>query len=554
MKSIIKKNILIIFIFSIVVMLPMLWNFEYVGHDAEFHFLNIRSIVNQLSWNNWFVREPLSLIANNFGYGVRFFYPPMPHLIAAYIAKFLQLFNINNILISMRITGWLTILLSGITFYLLGKKIFKNNKVAMLGSLFYMSAPYHIAEIYIRDAFSEMFIFIAIPLIILGLLELKDKKYKNFYIYFTLGYTISIYSHMAVSIYLTLILLSTFFIVYLKEIFNKKSILWLIVSSVSILCFTAPFWLTLLEVKLSTDYTIFVPYYLTAKGDLQYSTLKLSEYLTFSKPHTFDNIRHHLQLSITLMIFVSMFISLKNKLWKKKTFLFLFLFFVLSVIMTTNLFPWAYIPSILQTLQFPWRLTLFVQFSGILLAMIFLNKISTQKWFGKVCILLMILCTAEMFYNTYHLDKTMDINNISTDYGMGNEKEYLPHKTTLNKEYYNNRTNDILILNGNATINIIKNDISDLIFEIEVKEESNVEFPRLYYIGYQLTNNKKNIEIKESENGFLQASINESGTYELKYTGTTLMKISYILFGLNLIIHLFIYFYYKIIKKRLFLY
>ena len=67
MKSIIKKimnqkNILIIFIFSIVVMLPMLWNFEYVGHDAEFHFLYIKSIVNQLSWNNWFVREPLSLI------------------------------------------------------------------------------------------------------------------------------------------------------------------------------------------------------------------------------------------------------------------------------------------------------------------------------------------------------------------------------------------------------------------------------------------------------------------------------------------------------------
>lgn len=540
-----KKYIFIIFIFSIIVMLPMLFNFEYVGHDAEFHFLNIKSIASQLSWNNWFVKEPLSIIANNFGYGTRFFYPPLPHLLAAYITKFLQYFQINNILISMRITGWLTILLSGLTFYLLAKKLFKNDKVVILGTLFYMSAPYHLAEIYIRDAFSEMFIFISIPLIILGLLELKEENYKQFYITFTLGYTIAIYSHMAVSIYLTLILLITFFPIYFKKIFKKKSIFYLIISSISILMLTAPFWLTLLEMKSNTDYTIFVPYYLTAKGDLQYSTLKIGEYFKFFVPHTFDYIRHHLQLSITLMIFITFFLFFKNKLWKKKTILFFLLFFIFSVIMTTNLFPWAYIPSILQTLQFPWRLTLFVQFSGILLALVFLNKISTSKCFSKIFVILIFLCTAEMFYNTYHLNKTLDIHNVSTDYGMGNEKEYLPHKTTLHMEYYENRNNDIVVLRGEANINVINNDNSNLVFEIETEENSSIEFPRLYYTGYQLKSNEKNIKLEESNNGFLQANINVSGTYVLKYTGTFLMKMSYVILITNLTIHLVIVIYYK---------
>lgn len=53
------------------------------------------------------------------------------------------------------------------------------------------------------------------------------------------------------------------------------------------------------------------------------------------------------------------------------------------------------------------------------------------------------------FYYTGHLDKdNIDINNINYSKGLGNEKEYFPKSTIDNKEYLENRTNDITITSG----------------------------------------------------------------------------------------------------------
>lgn len=131
-----------------------------------------------------------------------------------------------------------------------------------------MTAPYHLAQIFVRDSFSEMFIPIAIPLIILGLLYLKEKRYKLFFLYFVGGYTLAIYSHLAMTIYFTLILIVSFFTIYFKEMFTKKNILYLVSASVIILLLTASFWLPMLEIKLKGSYGVFMPYYMTGKGDL----------------------------------------------------------------------------------------------------------------------------------------------------------------------------------------------------------------------------------------------------------------------------------------------
>ena len=200
------KYILAIFIFSIIIMMSDVHNGYIQGHDTDFHLANITAIIDQLSWDNLTVQEPLKYIAKDFGYGTRFFYPPIPHLISAYITKLLSVFHVGNVAVGMRITQWLTIFASGVTVYLLGKKIFKSKKVAMLLSLFYMSAPYHLAEIFVRDAFSEMFIPVAIPLIVIGLLYLIEKRYKLFFICFVGGYTLAIYSHLVMTIYFTLML------------------------------------------------------------------------------------------------------------------------------------------------------------------------------------------------------------------------------------------------------------------------------------------------------------------------------------------------------------
>jgi hypothetical protein len=538
LKNIFEKNkfIILIFIFSVIVMLIDLHNGYIKGHDTDFHLSNITAIVEQLSWNNLIVQEPLKYIGNGFGYGTRFFYPPLPHLTAAYITKFLTLFNINNVAIGMRVTQWLTIFTSGLTFYILCKKIFKNNKTATILSVFYMTAPYHLSEIFIRDAFSEMFIPIAIPLIILGLLQLVEKNYKQFFICFILGYTLAIYSHLAMTIYFTLMILVTFFIVYFKEIFTKKNILYLILASILILLLTSSFWMPLFEMKIEGNYGVFIPYYMTGKGDLRFSTISILELFAFFREFDYHYIRYNLQLPVTIMFFASLIIIIKKKMWKEKIWIFLFVFTLLSIIMVTSLFPWYYTPDILQTLQFPWRLAIYIAFGAILMAGICLKQIENKKYFNIIWCILIILAVFSTWIYIDHLEESnIDITNINNEKSMGNQAEYLPEKTLNNRDYFNNRTSEIIILDGLGEIYNTLDDVPNLTFEADVSETMTIELPRIYYMGYSLKINNNNIELTESDNGFLQATITESGTYTLTYEKTFIMKFANIISLLTLL-------------------
>lgn len=524
------KYILAIFIFSIIIMLIDLPNGYIKGHDTDFHLATITAIVDQLSWDNLTVQEPLKYIANGLGYGTNFFYPPIPHLIAAYITKLLNIFNIGNVAVGMRITQWLTFFASGVTFYFLGEKIFKNKKTAMLLSLFYMTAPYHLAEVFVRDSFSEMFIPIAIPLIVLGLLYLVEKNYKRFLSYFIVGYTIAIYSHLAMTIYFTIMILVTFFIVYFKQIFTKRNIMYLILASGITLLLTSAFWMPLLEIKIKGSYAIFIPDYMTGEDGLEYSTISISELFAFNREIDFHFIRYNLQLFVTVLFFISLIFIIKKKLWKEKIWIFLLLFTALSIIMITDLFPWYYAPDILQTLQFPWRLVIYITFGAILIAGITLKQIENKKYFKIIsCILLILTVLGTYIYIDHLEEEQIDIADINNEKAVGNEKEYLPEKAINNLEYFENRNNEIIIESGTGEITKILDDVPDLIFEVDTSEELTIELPRIYYMGYKLEVNGEEIELTESENGFLQATIQESGTYTLTYKKTIVMKIANII-------------------------
>ncbi len=524
------KYIMAIFIFSIIIMLIDVHNGYIKGHDTDFHLATITAIVDQLSWDNLTVQEPLKYIANGLGYGTRFFYPPIPHLTAAYITKILSIFNIGNVAVGMRITQWITIFASGVTFYLLGEKIFKNKKIAMLLSLFYMTAPYHLAEIFVRDAFSEIFIPVAIPLIVQGLLYLIENNHKRFFLCFVGGYTLAIYSHLAMTIYFTLMLLVTFFVVYFKQIFTKKNILYLIKASGLILLLTSSFWMPLLEIKLKGSYGIFIPYYMTGKGGLKYSTISLSELFAFNREIDFHFIRYNLQLFVTIMFFISIFLIIKKKLWKEKLWVFLLAFTILSVVMITDLFPWYYTPNILLALQFPWRLVIYIAIGAILITGICLKQIENKKWFNTICCILLLFTLVGTYVNIDHLEESqIDLNNINNAKCMGNEKEYLPEKALKNLDYFNNRNKDIIIESGMGEITKTLDDVPDLTFEVKTSETMTIELPRIYYMGYRLEVNGQEIALTESDNGFLQATIQESGTYILTYEKTTIMKLANVL-------------------------
>ena len=78
---------------------------------------------------------------------------------------------------------------------------------------------------------------------------------------------------------------------------------------------------------------------------------------------------------------------------------------------------------------------------------------------------------------------------------------------------------------------------TNLNFEIKnASEMVKLEFPYIYYLGYsaELVNENGNVsklKIKESDKGFCMVEVSnlENGKIKVKYEGTTLMKISYVL-------------------------
>lgn len=247
--------------------------------------------------------------------------------------------------------------------------------------------------------------------------------------------------------------------------------------------------------------------------------------------HEIDII-YHLPIFVEIILMISIFFIFKKKLFKEKIWKFLLLFTALSAIMTTNIFPWEYTPPILQTLQFPWRLCAYIFFGAILLCGVSINYFERKKHFNTICIVLIVFaCISGYYYMADIGVANLDVENIDLRRGMGNEAEYLPLKIEglITQQVF-------FIKSGKAEIYIKYNDTPDMIFDVDLKEETVTELPRIYYPGYKLKCEGEEIELTESDRGFLQAKLEKSGRYYLSYDKTFIMKFSLILSITTLIV------------------
>ena len=93
----------------------------------------------------------------------------------------------------------------------------------------------------------------------------------------------------------------------------------------------------------------------------------------------------------------------------------------------------------------------------------------------------------------------------------------------------------------------MKKNGSNMSMEIQnVTEETSIELPYIYYLGYRVYVNDQEISYTESDKGFIQISINEDAKITVKYTGTNAMIISFIVSIISFVVLIFISNYSKI--------
>ena len=516
-----------ILLFSVLVCYPLVF-YGVEGDDTLFHEANI--IAKSISLFD-FSGKILPNIGNDLGYGIGIFYPPFPHLLGGILLSILNNFNISVIFV-MKILKLFIVMLSGISMYVLTKKIYNDNSRAIFASLLYMTSGYLFQDLFIRDALNECFVFIYIPVIFTGIYYLLNDNYKMFYLCFIVGFLGLIYSHLVLALWFIL-LFTVFLLFYLKQILIKSRIKSLFISCVIILIFSSTFYVPLIEHMIYGEYIIFnlenhVPgWFLDFRG-------------FFVRPYCSTNGTCHLFVSIcsvTIVFLLFSFIKLfldKTNLAIRKFNSSILCFTIISILLFSIHSIWPFLPSILYNIQFPWRLAVFITFGICLFSVYGLDyfyKIFNTKYLWLIN-LIIILIIGNFSLENVSVGKKLDVFTtnppVDTNFsGLGWQREYLPVSAKKHADYFDNRNQDIIISRGQAEVKLLKNKVPDLKFSVKgLSNNVKLELPRLYYLGYQFKDETgKLINYSCDKYGFVSVNVNREGIYVLKYVGTMGYKI-----------------------------
>lgn len=544
----------IIFI-GLFICVPLISKKFILGHDSLYHFSNIEALTQAIKDLNF--TEITPLIANSFGYGGSIFYPKLPHYLLAIFSLILEVFGLS-IKTAISIGNILTIILSGIFMNKLLDMLFNNKKVSIVGSCVYITMPYFISDIFVRSALNESFLYMFMPLVLIGLIYLQENNIKKFYLYFIIGYIGMMGSHLVLSVYFT-ILVCIIILINIKKFFTKSRFKHLLIASLILLILILPKAILMIEHKNLNIYGVFDSKLMgsTVAGVKSFSLSPMD----FLIPNIYsDGINYFINIIVIIFgIFAVFYLLFKEKNKDKKTLIFsVTVFLCFSVFLSTKFFPYQFIPKLLLSIQFASRNHLFTCFALSIIFGYGLNIVISKYKKASNAIIFLIIASS-CFFAVLIVNNATYIENVVHDTyaGMGVQKEYLTTNAIKNIDYFETRGQEIKILSddNNAKIKVIDNNVPNLKFKIsKLKENQDVELelPRLYYLGYdiQQQNGKETQKINyKNRNGFVKIKLDDNGIVTVNYTGTIFYRVSKLIRLIFILIFILV-FLIKIIKNN----
>ena len=542
MKSILNNkkllSYLIILFISVFICIPLFSKYMDISRDDGIqHICRLIGTFDSLKENNLFPTI-ISNFCNGFGYSWNIFYSPL----TAYLPLVFKIFSASFVT-CLKLFMFFTMILSGLFMYKLVYNISKSYKAGVISAIIYMSTPYHLTDLYNRIAIAELASFAFLPIVFIGMYDLFNKNSKQTY-FIAIGAIGLILSHNVIAVY-TAIFCFIYLVANYKKLNNKNIIKSIVINIVIILLCTSFYWIPLLEHYFATNYEVFMPERMFKNNTLIGSKLSLTDFF-ITKPY---DMNFHIGLPIVFGIILVFMYRKKLKTRYKKTILLFLLFGLISIIMSSKMFPFEYLPSTLKMIQFTWRMMEFASFflsivSGITITM-FIN--GNNKKEAIITTSLIIYIAISIVTSKTSVDISFDEKNYLNPVPVTSYTgrihagcasfEYLPKKAFQNRKYLEERTKDIIIIKGNANINVTKYQNTNLTFRLsQVEENTKLELPYIFYLGYNAKLEKEdgtnqNLKIEESDNGFCMITIQDTkeGNITISYTGTTLMKVSYVL-------------------------
>ena len=573
-------NIAIIFIVSIFVCLPLLnKNCNIYIDDGIQHLCRLIG-TEQTLVSKQFLPMIMSNFCNNFGYSWNIFYSPL----TAYIPLIFRIFSFS-FETCLKLFMFVVTVATGIAMYKFVIKITKNKNIAILASVLYIIAPYRITDMYVRMALAELTSFMFIPMVFSGMYSIINENKKSSLL--IIGASGLILTHTVVCMY-TAILCFVYLIVFIRKL-NKKSILNLLVSLLMIVLITSFYWVGLAQHYFSTSYEVFVPGRMERVDVLNFYKTSLSQLV-----YTDQEQKMIYEIGIVTFIgllLTPIAIMKFEKQEKEKDFIKIYsLFGILGIvltIMTLKIFPFEKLPGTFTMIQFTFRLFEFTSFFFAIISAVNFWILIKNFNIRDVIIISLIACLLTTIYGKkisyekkYDEKDFIEPRRVTKDAGRINAGmasfEYLPSKAfNCLKTYIADREDVPIILNNsdnqinisdyekngsNMKMKILKASPelangTDKVYEVSeeltneedtiseanqddesskantTSEDIEIELPYIYYLGYRVKIDGKEVKYTESEHGFVQINIdkelNEEAEITVKYLGTNEMIIAF---------------------------
>lgn len=361
------RRILIITGIALVSSIPLIFSVGLLFDDGHFLYARFNGIRDGLLDGQFPVRiHPNTL--KGFGYAVPYFYPELflyPFGIMRVIG-----YSLRFVMYTMLFT--MNLVTAFISFYSF-RKISKNDHIASVSTFLYVFSLYRLVDVYSRGSVSEVLAIMFLPLIVSGLYEILVNN--GSIIPLTIGITGLINSHI-LSCEMVILFVVLLCIPCFKIVFKKNSFLKLLssagISALLSLYFIIPF----LHMSTTDKFRVYASNaYETSDNMLSFTDIFSISTSAIGKTMTGSLIENRYSLGIVMMAlslasFVAACMLYKkinssDTLKIKTTFLFsviCFVFGVISIILSSAIFPWEKIEDIggiVRTVfcmvQFPWR-------------------------------------------------------------------------------------------------------------------------------------------------------------------------------------------------------